>query len=855
MLRLLIILVLLGSAVISSVAKKISINDGWQFKMGDDTEWTAVNLPHTWNTDAYTEKDYRKGKGIYRRVLSLTPADAGRNFYLRFEGVSKSANIRINNKEAGHHEGGYTSFIIPATEYLSFTSPNVIEVEVDNDRADIPPFSGDFTFFGGIYRDVWLEDYPDSHFSLDHFAAPGIKVTPVLNNGKWVIDTDLSLINEGDRQEKLTIELKLYSPSGEQLKSVSKNIALKANSTQDLSLSFPDIQNPHLWSPHNPELYRVEALLLDSNRNIVDRLTTDTGLREFGFDDDGRFILNGKPLKLRGICRHQDMKPYGPALRDEVHRRDMLSAKDMGANFIRISHYPQDPAILEYADKLGLLVWEEIPVIDIVPDDPGYANNAETNLREMIAQHYNHPSVIMWGYMNEILLKARRENPSDSAFASVLRRTHDLIDRLEKVTRESDPSRLSTMAFHGSDEYITSGIASVNDVNGWNLYQGWYGGDLQGFENFLSKARHDNPSKPIIVSEYGAGSDKRIHSLSPEPFDFSIEYQQKYLEHYIPVIEDSAFVTGGAHWNLIDFGSALREESMPRINNKGLLYADRTPKDVYHFFKASWRDDIDHIHIASRDWQVRTVVSDSATVTMPVKVYANTPCVELTVNGEKFGKKNVENHTVIFYVPLHKGKNTLIAEGGNATDVYDIELNIVPETLAADTANGVELAVNVGSNCSYISPVTGLTWVEDRIYSPGKWGRTGGKNKRVTAEIKGTEDLPLFQAMAENVEGYRFDVPDGDYELELGFADPSGNSPALAYMLGHESVKNDAATRFAIVINGKTAAESFSPSELNGSKFASITKYIIPSADNSIDIKFIPITGTPFLNTIKLRKL
>ena len=227
MLRLLIILVLLGSAVISSVAKKISINDGWQFKMGDDTEWTAVNLPHTWNTDAYTEKDYRKGKGIYRRVLSLTPADAGRNFYLRFEGVSKSANIRINNKEAGHHEGGYTSFIIPATEYLSFTSPNVIEVEVDNDRADIPPFSGDFTFFGGIYRDVWLEDYPDSHFSLDHFAAPGIKVTPVLNNGKWVIDTDLSLINEGDRQEKLTIELKLYSPSGEQLKSVSKNIALR----------------------------------------------------------------------------------------------------------------------------------------------------------------------------------------------------------------------------------------------------------------------------------------------------------------------------------------------------------------------------------------------------------------------------------------------------------------------------------------------------------------------------------------------------------------------------------------------------------------------------------------------------
>lgn len=213
----------------------------------------------------------------------------------------------------------------------------------------------------------------------------------------------------------------------------------------------------------------------------------------------------------------------------------------------------------------------------------------------MITQHFNHPSIVMWGYMNEILLKVPGDDTSEGR--ATVERTKSLIGRLESICRELDPTRLTTMAFHGSDRYRTSGISNFPDINGWNLYQGWYGGDLQGFEKFLSYEKKQNPGKPIIVSEYGAGSDRRLHTLNPEPFDFSVEYQHKYLEHYLPVIEDSAFIAGASHWNLIDFSSAQREESMPRINNKGLLYNDRTPKDVYHYFKAAWRDDIDYVYI------------------------------------------------------------------------------------------------------------------------------------------------------------------------------------------------------------------------------------------------------------------
>lgn len=837
-----------------AVAETVTVNDGWLFGRSGADVAEMVNIPHTWNGDAYSIKDYLKGKFVYRRTLDLKPEDSSRCHYLRLEGASKASRVLVNGHEAGNHKGGYTESVYPLSPYLDYSGSDIIEIEVDNDRDDVPPVSGDFTFFGGIYRDIWLEDYNPLHFSVSPMATPGVTVSSDFTGKKGTVSTVVYLTNENSSPAKATITVCLFNPAGKKIATSSRRADVKGDSGYSHEFKFENISDIDLWSPDSPSLYRVEACITDNKGKALDRRCVNTGFRIYGFDSKGRFILNGKPLKLRGVCRHQDMKPIGPALSDEMHRRDMQLAKDMGANFIRISHYPQDRAILDAADRLGLLVWEEIPVIDFVPEDETYADNAETALREMITQHRSHPSIVIWGYMNEILLRAR-DGRDEEAYRPVTERTLALAKRLDNVCRELDPSRLTAMAYHGSNEYRTRGLTAIPDINGWNLYQGWYGGDLTGFERFLSEAWGAEPGKPIIVSEYGAGSDRRLHSEEPVPFDFSMEYQQKYLEHYLPVIENSPFVAGSSHWNLIDFGSAKREESMPRINNKGILTADRQPKDIFYLFKAFWRDDTDVVHIASRDNAKRTVVSDSDTLTIPIKVYANTPEVTIKVNGSVAGTTKVTGRTADFMVPVHRGTNTLEAYGGDAADVFSITVATVPEHPASTDNTDFELAVNVGSGCSYTSPLSGMTWVADREYVPGSWGRVDGNAVTSTAEILGTDDLPLFQSMAEGIKSYIFDVPEGTYELEMGFADPSGKSSGLAYMLGRDNNCDMGDNIFSLKIEDNIVDGNYSPCKAAGSRFATRIKRIVDVNDGQLNISFIPVKGNTMLNSIKLRKI
>lgn len=554
---------------------------------------------------------------------------------------------------------------------------------MDNARQDIAPISGDFTFFGGIYRDVWLTAVPNQHFNLTNHSSDGLFIsTPQVSEERGIISIRGEVKN--DAKEKATLELThtIYRPDGTLLQTLKKNIQLKAGETYAFSNEATPVLKPELWTPETPRLYRVETTLRNrKTKTLLDQSNHYTAFRWFRFDGDEGFFLNGKPYKLRGICRHQDQKPIGPALTDEMHRRDFLLMKEMGANFIRISHYPQDDALLEMCDKLGMLAWEEIPIIDIVPNTPGYGDNCERNLREMIRQHYNHPSIITWGYMNEILLVTQRKYKTEAELKPVLERTLALANRLERVLKEEDSTRISTMAFHGSNSYNETGLSKITDIVGWNLYQGWYGGDLTGFEKFLAQQHQNHPTHPMIVSEYGAGSDKRLHSLHPRAFDFSIEYQQKYLEHYLPVLEDTPYICGGTHWNFIDFSSALRDESMPRINNKGLVYADRTPKDVYHYYQAAWRKDIPVLHIASRDWTDRAGVQQgNAPVYLPVKIYTNLSEVELFIDGISLGKQKTENYTATFEVPFSNRNPFLFAQGNyQGKTVQDgLRINFTP---------------------------------------------------------------------------------------------------------------------------------------------------------------------------------
>ncbi len=872
-LRFFLITLLLLPPVQHTIAQRemSTINSGWTFAKGerpDKSEYMPVAIPHTWNTDAYTIKKYDRGIAWYQKTLPLPQQWKDKQLFLRFEAVSQVADVYVNGQQAGQHRGGYTAFTIDITPFCSFSTPNEITVRVDNARDDVPPISGDFTFFGGIYRDVWLITVPKQHFTLTNNGSDGIFIsTPKVSEEEGTLTIQGTLRNNDAKRAELEIIHTLYAPDGSMVRNLRQTAQIAPGEDYTFSKSPALIRNPQLWSPESPNLYRVETQLRNrKTRQLLDQVSQYVGFRWYQFDGEKGFFLNGKPYKLNGICRHQDQKPIGVALSDEMHRRDMLLMKEMGANFIRISHYPQDPAIIEQCDKLGMLAWEEIPVIDIVPDSEEYANTCEQNLREMIRQHYNHPSIITWGYMNEILLVTQRLYRTPEKQKPVLERTLALAHRLEKVLKEEDPYRSSTMAFHGSDSYNTTGLGTITDVVGWNLYQGWYGGELKGFERFLKDQHRKHPSHPMIVSEYGAGSDRRLHSFNPKSFDFSIEYQQKYLEHYLPVITNTPYICGGTHWNFIDFSAALRDESIPRINNKGLVYSDRTPKDVFYYYKAMFRKDIPVLHIASRDWTNRAGIRQQGAVAtiQPVKVYTNLSEVEFFLNGLSLGTKKSENCTVTFDVPFQSGKQILRATNGNTEDAVEVRFTTIPARLTKENIEGVELAINVGSDCFYTSDESHLTWVPDQPYTSESWGymahevnhTEGNQVESTQTEIMLTNDNPLYQTARSELAGYRFDVPNGTYELELLFADILQSSETIPYLLGGgEGGSSSLGNAFQILINGQQVEEACSPSAENGSFRAVKKRFIVPAKDHKIEVRLKTLHGKNFLNGIKLRKL
>ena len=837
-----------------------SINDGWKFSYAGDTSSVKVRLPHSWNGDAYSRRDYRRGEGTYMRSLALPAGFEGKRVYLKFDGAASASEVSIDDKKAGDHVGAYSSHILDITPFVSPETRHQLTVKVNNADRNVPPYSADFTFMGGLYRDAWLMGLSPLHLDIVNGPEEGFKATPLLlPDGTCRLTVEGRVVNHTGSNSKLSVTVTLRDASGKVVGKRSERLNIPDGQDRPFKVDLDKLEGLDLWSPESPALYRVETEVTGRDGSVTDSGDAWIGFRSFSFDDAGRFILNGKPYKLRGMCRHQDQKPMGIALSDEQHRRDMQLIKDMGANFIRISHYPQDDAVLEMCDRLGLIAWEEIPVIDYVPEGERFADNSETMLREMIRRHYNHPSVVMWGYMNEILLRTPREG-RDATYA----RTLDLARHLEDVLAEEDSTRMSTMAFHGSDVYHEAGLGEITDVKGWNLYQGWYGGRFPDFEAYLSRQHREHPDHKLIVSEYGAGSDLRIHSLHPQAFDFSMEYQQDYLEHYLPVIEDSVFVAGASHWNFIDFSSANRAESMPHINNKGLVTNDRRKKDVYHYYRAKWHDlPTDTVaHIAVRDWQERTDVDPGeGKVNRPVKVYTNLPMVSLRVNGSLLPVQDVANCTAVFDVPFHDGMNLielLSADGKRVLDASTVNMHLLHTRDNLLDLGTDEMAVNVGSDCYFRSDDSGLTWLPDRQYAQGEfYGHSGGSRSVSQDEIELTSDMPLLQRSLTGLEEYRFDLVPGQYEIEMSFADLSSPSALSAYMLGHNAGSKDTPPAgMDIVINGSKVETSFMPGVEAGVKTMVTRRYRTEvTEDGVLRVNFTPAGGTTSLAAIKVRKL
>ena len=826
-----------------------TINDNWEFRKSIDESWESVNLPHTFNIDAYQQRNYYQGKGFYRRTLVLPEIVAERRYYMKIDAASKAANIRVNGKEVGSHVGGYTACIVDITEYIR--KENLIEITVDNGRKDITPISADFTFWGGIYRDVWLISTPKQHFNMSNMGSDGIFIsTPVVNEKRGVLKVKCEVTNDSHESSILEVRSAIYSPQGKLLQTIKQKQKLKSGETYIFENTSGAIESPDLWSPETPSLYLVKTTLVDpKSGKLLDEKNHKVGFRWFTFDGSKGFFLNGKSYKLRGLNRHQDQAPAGVALDDEAHRRDIFLMKELGCNFIRISHFPQDDAILEMCDELGLLAWEEIPIINIVPNTPGYDDNCEYNLREMIRQHYNHSSVITWGYMNEILLTAPSIGKPE--WLACKERTVNLAQRLEAVLKEEDPGRASVMAFNMTNLYNEIGLNLV-DVVGWNLYHGWYVDKLKDFNAWCEDQHRRYPDQPMIISEWGAGSDKRLHSTQGRAFDFSIEYQQTYIEHYLPFIENTEWISGCAYWNFIDFNVAARQESMPRVNNKGLAYNNRIWKDVAYYFKAMWRKDIPVIRIASRDWEMRTGEINKP---QSIKIYSNMPEVELFINGQSIGCQKIANCHTVFNVILPEGISVLMAQGikngKTVQDAMTIQFKSLP-----NIAEGDELAINVGSNCYFTSDISNLTWLPDQPYTAGGWGYIGGKAHSTTSEIYNTLDGPIYQTWREGNWSYKIDAPIGEYEIELLIADVTKPAAQLATLLNkNKEEKHSGETRFHISICGKQVETNFSPIDGGKHRTAFKRRYIIRNEHDHIVISAGAVKGEPFLAGIKVRKL
>ncbi|NLV33792.1 MAG: DUF4982 domain-containing protein [Clostridiaceae bacterium] len=618
-----------------------NLNAKWAFtKQADKVpdkmpmDWAWVNLPHTWNaTDGQDGgNDYYRGTCYYAKQIIKADLPQTDCYYLEIKGANSSCDVFLDGKHLAHHDGGYSTWRVDITN--DFNNENLLVIAVDNSPNEkVYPQVADFTFYGGLYRDVNIVCVSKSHFCLDYYGGPGLKVTPEIleNDAKIHIET---WVNSLDNNQE--IRYTIYD---------SKNNEIAKRETNETKTVL-DIENVHLWHGRkDPYLYRVLVELLE-NGEVIDNISSNFGCRTFRIDPDNGFILNGKEYPLRGVSRHQDRLGCGNALLPEHHKEDMELIYELGCTTIRLAHYQHDQYFYDLCDEYGMVVWAEIPYIS--QHNPLANDNTISQMKELIAQNYNHPSIVVWGLSNEISMKGDKDPD--------LIRNHNVLNEL---CHEMDKIRLTTIAVV-SPCSIDSPYIKIPDVISYNHYFGWYGGEasMNGpwFDNFHAK----NHNIPIGCSEYGCEA-LNWHTSQPVQGDYTEEYQAYYHEELIKQLFSRKYIWATHVWNMFDFGADARSEGGENgQNHKGLVTMDRKyKKDSFYAYKAYLSDE-PFVHICSKRYINR--VEDVAKVT----VYSNQPEVELFANGVSIAKKEAK-HFFYFEVP-NIGKTTLTAVAGSLKD-------------------------------------------------------------------------------------------------------------------------------------------------------------------------------------------
>jgi beta-galactosidase len=699
---------------------KTNLNNNWYYLENNtkdlpvsfETEvWDEINLPHTWNNEDATdlEPGYRRSASWYKKELEIPTIENDLNYILYFEGSNITTNVYVNGEKAGDHIGGYLGFKIDITNFIK-VGKNEILVRVDNSYNPeiIPSQQSDFFIFGGITRDVWLLTMAKTHIENVKITTPNVSAE------KATLTIETAILN-AENKSNLTLNISLKNPSGEVV--ATKNTPISTGVT---NINFEEILNPELWDIKTPNLYTVSIDLFENNI-LKDNVEEKIGFRWFEFKDNGPFYLNGKRLLLRGTHRHEEHAGVGAAMSNEQHYADIQSIKDMGANFIRLAHYPQDPEVYKACDELGILVWDEIPWCRGGVGNEAWQENTKNQLTEMIVQNYNHPSIIIWSLGNEMYWLPDFEDGGNPE------KINTFLTELNDLAHELDSSRKTAIR-----KYYEG--AEIVDVFSPSIWSGWYSGSYKSYQKAIDIYKKEY--KHFLHAEYGGSSHVGRHSENPitgegqiqsegweesivqtkvaniaQIGDWSENYMVDLFDWHLRISETDTTFVGNVQWAFKDFGTPLRpENAIPYMNQKGLADRNGNPKDVYYVFKSYWSD-VPFVYIESHTWTERQGAKNTPRT---ISVYSNCNNVAFYFNDEFLGEKQKDINKfpasgLTWDVNFKEGANNLKAIGllPNGEKVIDT-LTVNYRFEKNDTASQVVLSYSKLPNGNYLVTATAL---------------------------------------------------------------------------------------------------------------------------------------------------
>ena len=747
----------------SLMRSKININSGWNYLENDTknfTEinnslgWVAINLPHSWNSQDATDNNpgYRRSASWYKKDLLIPNIDSNKVYQLYFEGSNITTKVYVNGKEAGGHIGGYIGFTIDITEFIN-NGNNEVLVRVDNSyNIDIiPSQKSDFFIYGGITRDVWLQSMAKDHIDNIKISTPKVSE----KSASLVV---IASVKSTKKPIEFSYSAQLINPKGKVV--TTKKGTISSSTT---TIAFNDIKNPELWDVNTPNLYTVSVSLLE-NGKVTDRVNDKVGFRWFEFKDNGPFFLNGKRVLIRGTHRHEEHAGVGAAMSNDQHRKDMESIKEMGANFVRLAHYPQDPEIYKACDELGLLVWDELPWCRGGLGTEVWQNNTKNMLGEIINQNYNHPSIIIWSLGNEMYWLPDFQGGDNTE------KMNYFLKELNDIAHKLDPSRKTAI------RKFEDG-AKIVDVFSPSIWSGWYSGSYKSYKTAIDKYKLDY--KHFIHAEYGGDSQVGRHSekpingegIFPEGWEEAIvqgkggniaqigDWSESYIvdlfDWHLNVSENDPTFVGNIQWAFKDFGTPLRpEDDIPYMNQKGLVDRNGNPKDAYYVFKSYWSDK-PFTYIESHTWTERQGPKDLVRV---LNVFSNCPKVEFFHNGVSLGEKirNIKSYPacgLTWDVNFTDGKNTLVAvgttnDGKKVTDTIDVNYRFTKN----EAATGLVLSSEKLKNGNYLVTAIAVDKnnlrcldYEDRVYFQCL---SGGQTLKNQGTPTGSESIKMSNGKA-----------------------------------------------------------------------------------------------------------